>query len=256
MSELQERLATVFFSYSHVDESLRDQLEKHLSALKRQGLIDSWHDRRIVAGKEFDQEISAKLENAEVILLLVSADYLASDYCYDREMVRAVERHNVGQATVIPVILRACDWHDTPFGKLLAAPKDGRAVTLWANADEAFLDVVSSIKRALRERGATTVQYGGTTAAPVVASALPRSSNLRVKKTFTQRDRDRFLQDAFEYTARFFENSLQELEGRNPGIEQSFRRVDANRFTAAAYRDGKKVCQCTVFVGGMTGGLA
>jgi hypothetical protein len=77
-----------------------------------------------------------------------------------------------------------------------------------------------------------------------------------VRKTFTQRDHDRFLQDAFEYTARFFENSLQELESRNPGIEQSFRRVDANRFTAAAYRDGKKLCQCTVFVGGMMGGLA
>ena len=249
-------MTTVFFSYSHADESLRDQLEKHLSALKRQGLIDSWHDRRIVAGKEFDKEISGNLEKAEVILLLVSSDFLASDYCYEREMLRAVERHNAGQATVIPVILRPCDWNDTPFGKLLAAPKDGRAITLWANADEAFLDVVAAIKRALRERGATPVNYRGTTSAPVAASAQPRSSNLRVKKTFTQRDHDRFLQEAFEYTARFFENSLQELEGRNQGIEQAFRRVDANRFTAAAYRDGKKVCQCTVFVGGTLGGLA
>lgn len=77
-------MATVFLSYSHADESLRDQLEKHLSALKRQGLIDSWHDRRIVAGKEFDKEISGNLEKAEVILLLVSSDFLASDYCYER----------------------------------------------------------------------------------------------------------------------------------------------------------------------------
>src|SRR5712692_8907637 len=102
----------------HNDEGVRNQLEKHLSALKHQGLIETWHDRRITAGQAFDQEIDAHLESADVILLLISSDFLASDYCYKREMGRAVERHEVGSAIVIPVILRPCDWHDTPFGKL------------------------------------------------------------------------------------------------------------------------------------------
>lgn len=248
-------MATVFFSYSHADETLRDQLEKHLSALKRQGLIEAWHDRRIVAGRDFGSDISANLENADVVLLLVSADFLASDYCYEREMLRAVERHKAGQASVIPVILRPCDWHDTPFGSLQAIPKDGRAITQWSNPDEAFLDAVTAIKGALRERGATTVIRTPRISAEMVSSPAPRSSNLRVRKRFTERDHDRFLHDAFEYIARFFENSVNELEGRNSDIEQSFKRIDANRFTAAAYRDGEKVCQCSVFVGGMLGGI-
>src|SRR3981081_1929616 len=111
MNTGSEPMATLFFSYSHRDEALRDQLEKHLTMLKRQGFIETWHDRRITAGEPIDQAISSNLETAEIVLLLVSPDFLASDYCYEREMSRAIERHNHGSSTVIPVILRACDWH-------------------------------------------------------------------------------------------------------------------------------------------------
>jgi hypothetical protein len=249
-------MATIFFSYSHADEPLRDQLEKHLAALKRQGLIESWHDRRIDVGRQFDSEISGHLETADVILLLVSSDFLASDYCYAREMMRAMERHHAKEALVVPVILRPCDWHDTPFGRLQAAPKDAKAITLWPNADQAFLDVVTSIKQVLRSSGinasAPPTARGLPPSATIPLSA-PRTSNLRVKKRFTQRDEDQFLREGYDYLARFFENSLGELETRNPGIEQTFRRIDANRFTAAAYRDGEKVCQCSAFIGGMFG---
>jgi hypothetical protein len=143
-------VATLFFSYSHVDENLRDQLEIHLSSLRRQGLIDSWHDRRITAGHEFGPAIDAQIDTDDVILLLVSPDFIASDYCYQREMTRAMERHQSGKARVIPVILRPCDWHDLPFGKLLATPKDGKPITMWPNIDQAFLDVVTAIKNALK----------------------------------------------------------------------------------------------------------
>jgi hypothetical protein len=108
---------TLFFSYSHVDESLRDELDVHLTGLTRQGLIASFHDRRITAGSEFGKSIDAHIDTAEVILLLVSPNFIASDYCYDREMIRAMERHEKGEARVIPVILRPCDWHGLPFGK-------------------------------------------------------------------------------------------------------------------------------------------
>src|SRR5205814_513347 len=99
-------MATLFFSYSHKDEDLRDQLEVHLAMLKHDGIIESWHDRKIPAGDELDTSIDAKLDEADVILLLVSPDFLASRYCYEREMARAMQRHAEGSARVIPVILR------------------------------------------------------------------------------------------------------------------------------------------------------
>ncbi|WP_437747128.1 AAA family ATPase [Sorangium sp. So ce1504] len=141
--------ARLFFSYSHKDEALRDELETHLALLKREGLLQSWHDRRIGAGDEWAGQIDRNLDEAEVILLLVSADFLASDYCFDNEMKRALARHDAGQARVIPVILRQTDWHSAPFARLLALPKDGRPVTLWQDRDEAWTDVALGIRRAI-----------------------------------------------------------------------------------------------------------
>lgn len=94
-------MAVVFFSYTHRDESMRNELEVHLTMLKRQGLIEAWHDRRIVAGNDFDRSISAHLESADIILLLVSPHFLASDYCYDREMTRAMERHECAKQSCL-----------------------------------------------------------------------------------------------------------------------------------------------------------
>ena len=105
-----ERPFRLFYSYSHKYETLRNELETHLKILNRQGLIDLWHDRLIGAGDEWKDEISTQLENADIILLLISADFIASDYCYDLEMAKALERHAAGEAAVIPVILRDVNW--------------------------------------------------------------------------------------------------------------------------------------------------
>jgi hypothetical protein len=251
-------VASVFFSYSHVDENLRDQLEKHLSVLKHQGLIAAWHDRRIPAGHAFSEDIDAHLESADIVLLLVSSDFLASEYCYNKEMKLAMDRHESGTAIVIPVVLRPCDWHDAPFGKLLALPKDGRPITQWPNPDEAFLDVAKGIKSALTRRGAKpTIDVDGLAAVTIpLSSPAIRSSNLRVAKQFSQLDKDRFLHQGFEYVAKYFQNSLRELSARNPGIDQNFRRIDANQFAASAYRQGEKICRCSVFLEGTTSGIA
>jgi hypothetical protein len=141
----------IFYSYSHRDEELRDELEKHLTILKRQGVIQGWHDRRIGAGKEWEGEINTHLNTADVILLLISADFLASDYCYDVETRRAMERHKAGEVCVIPVILRPVDWKGAPFGKLQALPKDAVPVTEWPNRDKAFLNVAKGIRAAVRD---------------------------------------------------------------------------------------------------------
>jgi hypothetical protein len=251
-------MAKVFFSYSHRDESLRDELEKHLSILKRQGFIETWHDRRIGAGKEFAHEISQNLESADVILLLVSSDFLASDYCYDIEMKRAMARHAAGAAHVIPVILRPCDWHDAPFGKLLATPPDGKAVTKFPTLDDAFVLVVSDIKQALRQMGQKKTPLSPAAVLPktrpaFTGTARPRSSNLRIKKEFSDREFDKFLAESYEFIANFFGGSLQELETRNPDIETDFRRIDANHFTAKVYRKGKQECGCKIWLGGRRG---
>jgi hypothetical protein len=139
----------VFFSYSHEDENLRNDLEKHLTILKRQGIIETWHDRKISPGQHLGSEIDAHLNSANVILLLISSDFLASDYCYSIEAKRALERHQAGEATVIPIVLRSADWQETVFGKLAALPSDGNPVTSWPNQDEAFVDVAIGIKRAV-----------------------------------------------------------------------------------------------------------
>lgn len=150
-SESQQNGIEVFYAYSHQDEELRGQLENHLAILKRQGLITGWHDRKIGAGKEWKGEIDAHLKTARIILLLISSDFIASDYCYDIEMKRAMERHETGESRVIPVILRSVDWNEAPFDKLQALPKDAKPVTQWNDQDEAFTDIARGIRKAVEE---------------------------------------------------------------------------------------------------------
>lgn len=141
----------LFYSYSHKDEKLRDELEKHLSILKRQGTISEWHDRKISAGSEWADSIDQNLVEADIILLLISSDFLASDYCYDIELKNALERHEQGDCRVVPIILRAVDWVGAPFGKLQALPKDAKPVISWENHDEAFANITQGIRATIKE---------------------------------------------------------------------------------------------------------
>jgi hypothetical protein len=141
----------VFASYSHIDEAMHNELAKHLKPLEREGVIRSWHDRKITAGREFGTAIDNVLEKAKIILLLISPDFVASDYCWSREMVRAMERHESGEARVIPVILRPVDWQKTPFATLLALPTDGKPVSSWPNRDDGFLDIAKGIRKVAEE---------------------------------------------------------------------------------------------------------
>lgn len=119
--------------------------------LEHQKLLTSWHDRKIMAGKEWKGQIDENLDQADIILLLVSPDFLASDYCYDVEMKMAMERHEAGNARVIPVILCDVDWTKAPFGKLQALPKDGKAVKKWPDRDTAWRNVAEGIAKVIQE---------------------------------------------------------------------------------------------------------
>jgi tetratricopeptide (TPR) repeat protein len=186
---------SVFISYSHKDEDLREELDVHLALLKRQGKIWAWHDRAIEAGTEWDSEIKHQLETADVILLLISPRFIASDYCYDLEMQRAIQRHDEGTARVIPILLKPCDWQGSPFSKLAILPKDAKPITTWTNQDEAFLNVTQGIRRAVeslqakKHPGATL-----TNSAPAIAPLPPPPSPTPLPlstynpATFTGRD--------------------------------------------------------------------
>lgn len=241
-------MTSLFFSYSHKDEDLRDELETHLAVLKRQGVIQTWRDRRITAGDEFGSEIDSHLLAADLILLLFSPDFLASAYCYEIEATTALRRHKVGDAKVIPVILRHCEWRQTPFADLQAVPKNAKPIRQWTDRDEAFLDVTEKIREAVGKREKHPAPASGEPAQPAISG--PRSSNLRLAKTFTERDRDRFVDSVFEFMVRFFENSLQELAARNPGIEGGFKRIDANSFEATLYQTGQRRAACGIWRGG------
>lgn len=252
-------MATLFFSYSHKDEEFRNELEIHLALLKRQGVITTWHDRRITAGRDFDSAISAELEGSDIVLLLVSANFLASDYCYEREMTRAIERHQRREAVVIPVILHPCDWHSAPFGGLRATPTDGKPVSMFANQQEAFAIVAKDVREAagaiIANRPAALVEQvpSATTNASVVRE---RSSNLRIKRRFDDQERDQFLEDSYEYMARYFDGSLQELANRNQQIKTRFKRSSGTSFTASIYSNGKRVAACSVWYGSAGRGSA
>jgi len=143
----------LFYSYSHKDERFREQLETHLSLLRRQELIEEWHDRMIGPGDEWETEIDDHLLKADVVLLLVSPDFLASDYCYEKEMASALARHERGEARVMPIILRPVDWHSppSPLGQLQALPTDGKPVVNFRKRDSAWLDVTNGIRRVVAE---------------------------------------------------------------------------------------------------------
>lgn len=142
----------VFFSYSHQDKKYRTELENYLSHLKRisstrSWRIEAWYDGEIGAGREYAQEISKHLSKAEIILLLISQAFIASEYCYDVEMQKALERHEAGEARVIPIILRPANWLGTPIDKLQVLPTDAKPIIKWSRREDAFMDAARGIQK-------------------------------------------------------------------------------------------------------------
>ncbi|MGZ5051934.1 MAG: TIR domain-containing protein [Methylobacter sp.] len=152
----------VFISYSHKDEAYRLDLEEHLTMLKRQNIISIWHDRKITAGDDWKHQIDSNIESADIIIFLVSSSFLSSDYCYDIEVKRAIERCQEGTAKIISVIVRACDWNECEFSKFQAVPKDGKPIAVWEDRDTAWLDVIQGLKKHINEFTPKSISETGT----------------------------------------------------------------------------------------------
>src|ERR1035438_10315576 len=172
---MTENSRSAFVSYSEKDERYRERLDVSLVQLRRNKLILVWHDRKILPGQEWDREIDKNLESADIVMLLVSPDFLASDYAYSREMLRALERHQSGSATVVPIILRPSDWQYSPLASLQALPSRGRPVSSWPNRQKRFWRTIRMVRRESSMASATPLRLSRISVMPPasMAAAVP-----------------------------------------------------------------------------------
>jgi len=154
----------VFLSYAHEDEALHREFNKHLGALRHEGIIETWSDTQILPGDNWSEDIARQLKEADLILLLISSSFLDSPYCYREEMKQAIERHKAKTARVIPIILKPCDWERAPFSVLQGLPKGMRPVTNWPEdkRDQVWTEVAKGVRQAAM--ACVTTQ---TTATPI-----------------------------------------------------------------------------------------
>ncbi|MBL7764822.1 MAG: toll/interleukin-1 receptor domain-containing protein [Chitinophagaceae bacterium] len=136
----------LFLSYAHEDEAMKQELDKNLIGLKRSGKLEVWQDRQIMAGQEWDAVIKGELETADIILLLISVDFNNSQYIWDKELTTAMARHEAGEARIIPIILRTCDWSDMPYARLQALPTGAKPVSSYADKDIAYTEIAKGIR--------------------------------------------------------------------------------------------------------------
>jgi hypothetical protein len=178
----------LFYSYSARDEPFRMELENHLALLKSENLLETWSFRDIDAGADWEREIDARLNDANVILLLISSEFIASRYCWQVELTRAMERADGGEAILIPILIKPCDWQSAPFAKLQILPDGAKPVSSWRSHDHAWTTVVAGLRKRI-----AGVSAGSQSALPPPAknlgAAVPRTIPVvvrQVKNTATE----------------------------------------------------------------------
>ncbi len=253
-------MINVVCSYSHEDEIYCAELVKHLKLMESKGLINTWHDRKIKPGQVLDEEIDEAFSSADIILLLISSDFFNSDYCRETEMPNALKRHDEGKSIVIPVILRSCDWADSPVGKLLAVPTDGEPLSQFSNIDDGLVQVVDAVKKARKvllqrkeESGNRITSSSNKTNSNEESSLnsrntfITRSKNLEIRKNFTDRDYELALKECIRFLGEFFTNSLAELSNSNGEIDYDIDWHGNDRFECKIYENGRSVSHCHIW---------
>lgn len=196
-----------FISYSHQDSQMLDILHKHLVQLQRDETITAWTDRKILAGGNFAEDISSSLENSQIFLALLSPDYIASNYCYEQEFKTALNMLNEGRIIIVPIILEACDWQSTPFGKFKALPNDGKPVSAWENKNNAFLDVVQNLRKlANSSDNPIAMQVVGEK-----PTATSMSRNYKIKKDFDSIQKIQFTQKTYQEVSDYLKRYMEEI---------------------------------------------
>lgn len=240
-----------FISYSHRDQWALDRLHVHLAQLHREGLIEAWYDREILAGDSIDEEIAGQMNTCELFICLVSPDFIASNYCYEREMTSALGRQDAGEVRVVPIIIEPCEWKVTPLGRLKALPRDGKPISDWTNDNTAFLDVTTELRR---------VVSAGVAAVPAEErpSSVPtgRAAAYRVKREFDEIDRSDYREQAFNAIRQYFERSIAEIDGIE-GLRGRFTELGPQTFGCTVVNKGlhRGIAHLTVHIRSGDGGF-
>jgi hypothetical protein len=227
-----------FISYSHQDSAALDRLHVHLANLQREGRIETWYDREILAGDVLDDEINQELEVADLFLLMVSPDFIASNYCVENEMRFALQRHDAGEVRVVPIIVEPCDWAAMPqLRQLKAIPKDGVPISEWANANTAYLDVVQEIRRIVDAVEIETPELAGDEFVPTAPQhGIPR---YRVQRDFDEIDRGEYRDAAFATIKDYFQRAISEIDAVD-GLRGRFVDRGANSFGGTVVNRGRQ----------------
>lgn len=241
-----------FISYSHKDTKYRERLSVHLKPLERLGGIQTWYDRKLYVGDDLGASIDENLHDSDIFIAIVSPDYLASYYCYEKEMTAAFERHARGEMQVVSIIVEPCVWQSTPLGKLKAVPEDGKPVSDWSNPNNAYVDVVRELQKLISRPSVAASARKAKPAKPThkePESQVFVAPKYRTKKTFSKIDKLKFVQSSFEIIANRLEEWVAEINNVN-GVQAHFESMDKDRFyLAIVNRDrGNRTAERTVFL--------
>jgi len=225
---------SAFISYSHTDEKYLDRLHKHMSLLQREGSIETWTDHQIIPGSRLDSVVMSALRSSELFVALVSPDYIASNYCYEKEFEEAMRLSESGKLHIVPVIVEPCDWLSSPFRQFLALPKEGKPVSEWTNANVAYLDVVSGLRRLLSQgRLESAARRSGA------SDAQPSGRRMKIQQEFDSIQRGEFIDQAYEVIRAYFMNSCDELSGIED-LRAKFHKMSDGSFTCTVVNRGIK----------------
>lgn len=239
----------IFISYSHRDDAILDRLKVHLRMLEREGSVETWSDREIHAGANVDSTIADAQDTTTVFMPLVSPDFLASSYCYDIEMKTALKKAASGKIAIIPVIAEPCDWLASPLKAFKALPKDGKPVSEWANANNAYLDIIQELRRVAKNGSRATTKTVGEPSTPFSAML----QRVKIQRDFSSIDRAKFRDAAYAEIRKFFSESIAEFS-QIEGLQGDFEDMDVNAFTCTIVNRAKRGAEASLTVRNSKGG--
>lgn len=210
-----------FISYSHIDKAMLDKLEIHLANLKREHLLSSWTDKELIAGTSLDKEILHNLTSSDLFIALISPEYIASYYCYEKEFNQALEMFKGGKITIVPIIVEPCEWDKTPFRDFKALPADGKPISDWQNINTAFLNITQELRK-LSSGKMSIIENP-----KLVSSNVIQTRNYKVKKDFDSIQRLEFKEKSFLEIKKLISNYLSEVEQ----LDNIFKRITSDSLT-------------------------
>jgi hypothetical protein len=222
-----------FISYSHKDKTILDRLHTHLATLIREQKISGWYDREILAGNEIDKEISHQLETCNIFIALVSADFIDSSYCYEKEMQRAIKLSEVNKIRIVAIIARPCDWKNTPLVKFKVLPNDGVPITKWPDPDDAYLDIVNELRRISEVEDTIRPEEIKPSIKPAT------TSRYRVKKMFDEIDKNDFKENSYKIIRGHVESFIREI-GDSEDLKARFSDLTPFSFTCTPINKARR----------------